>query len=165
MIYKNLLYTGMLFVVLSGLVWIVVGMVSENRGNGQKTVQRRVLGLASMFASGQILLVPMILGKRTLTEAVTLWKIFLVIVSIVIMVILIRRCGILVTVENKLENKKKKAGAWKIIFGILAAALILLQAWIPYHYQHIDDDDARYVSEEVSAVVPDTLLVDDPITG
>lgn len=30
----------MLFVVLSGLVWIVVGMVSENRGNGQKTVQR-----------------------------------------------------------------------------------------------------------------------------
>lgn len=24
----------------SGLVWIVVGMVSENRGNGQKTVQR-----------------------------------------------------------------------------------------------------------------------------
>lgn len=49
-------------------------------------------------------------------------------------------------------------------FGILAAALILLQAWIPYHYQHIDDDDARYVSEEVSAVVHDTLLVDDPIT-
>ena len=58
----------------------------------------------------------------------------------------------------------EKAGAWKIIFGILAAALILLQAWIPYHYQHIDDDDARYVSEEVSAVVHDTLLVDDPIT-
>ncbi len=151
-------------------------MVSENRGNGQKTVQRMgawtCSGLIvktsewseSMFASGQILLVPMILGKRTLTEAVTLWKIFLVIVSIVIMVILIRRCGILVTVENKLENKKKKAGAWKIIFGILAAALILLQAWIPYHYQHIDDDDARYVSEEVSAVVHDTLLVDDPIT-
>ena len=39
-----------------------------------------------------------------------------------------------------------------------------MQAWIPYHYQHIDDDDARYVSEEVSAIVHDTLLVDDPIT-
>ena len=164
MIYKNLLYTGMLFVVLPvwfGLLWV---WYLKIEGTVRKLCNAWVLGLASMFASGQILLVPMILGKRTLTEAVTLWKIFLVIVSIVIMVILIRRCGILVTVENKLENKKKKAGAWKIIFGILAAALILLQAWIPYHYQHIDDDDARYVSEEVSAVVHDTLLVDDPIT-
>ena len=164
MIYKNLLYTGMLFVVLPvwfGLLWV---WYLKIEGTVRKLCNAWVLGLASMFASGQILLVPMILGKRTLTEAVTLWKIFLVIVSIVIMVILIRRCGILVTVENKLENKKKKAGAWKIIFEILAAALILLQAWIPYHYQHIDDDDARYVSEEVSAVVHDTLLVDDPIT-
>ena len=144
MIYKNLLYTGMLFVVLPvwfGLLWV---WYLKIEGTVRKLCNAWVLGLASMFASGQILLVPMILGKRTLTEAVTLWKIFLVIVSIVIMVILIRRCGILVTVENKLENKKKKAGAWKIIFGIL--------------------DDARYVSEEVSAVVHDTLLVDDPIT-
>ena len=131
MIYKNLLYTGMLFVVLPvwfGLLWV---WYLKIEGTVRKLCNAWVLGLASMFASGQILLVPMILGKRTLTEAVTLWKIFLVIVSIVIMVILIRRCGILVTVENKLENKKKKAGAWKIIFGILAAALILLQAWIP----------------------------------
>ena len=142
-----------------------MGMVSENRGNGQKTVQRMgAWTCKACLHRGQILLVPMILGKRTLTEAVTLWKIFLVIVSIVIMVILIRRCGILVTVENKLENKKKESRSMEIIFGILAAALILLQAWIPYHYQHIDDDDARYVSEEVSAVVHDTLLVDDPIT-
>ena len=122
MIYKNLLYTGMLFVVLPvwfGLLWV---WYLKIEGTVRKLCNAWVLGLASMFASGQILLVPMILGKRTLTEAVTLWKIF------------------------------------------LAAALILLQAWIPYHYQHIDDDDARYVSEEVSAVVHDTLLVDDPIT-
>lgn len=108
MIYKNLLYTGMLFVVLPvwfGLLWV---WYLKIEGTVRKLCNAWVLGLASMFASGQILLVPMILGKRTLTEAVTLWKIFLVIVSIVIMVILIRRCGILVTVENKLENKKRK---------------------------------------------------------
>lgn len=134
-----------------------MGMVSENRGNGQKTVQRMGAWTCKHVCIGTDFAGANDTWQRTLTEAVTLWKIFLVIVSIVIMVILIRRCGILVTVENKLENKKKKAGAWKIIFGILAAALILLQAWIPYHYQHIDDDDARYVSEEVSAVVHDTL--------
>ena len=107
MIYKNLLYTGMLFVVLPvwfGLLWV---WYLKIEGTVRKLCNAWVLGLASMFASGQILLVPMILGKRTLTEAVTLWKIFLVIVSIVIMVILIRRCGILVTVENKLENKSR----------------------------------------------------------
>ena len=119
MIYKNLLYTGMLFVVLPvwfGLLWV---WYLKIEGTVRKLCNAWVLGLASMFASGQILLVPMILGKRTLTEAVTLWKIFLVIVSIVIMVILIRRCGTLVTVEKKLENKKKKAGAWKIILEFL----------------------------------------------
>ena len=90
MIYKNLLYTGMLFVVLPvwfGLLWV---WYLKIEGTVRKLCNAWVLGLASMFASGQILLVPMILGKRTLTEAVTLWKIFLVIVSIVIMVILIR---------------------------------------------------------------------------
>ena len=87
MIYKNLLYTGMLFVVLPvwfGLLWV---WYLKIEGTVRKLCNAWVLGLASMFASGQILLVPMILGKRTLTEAVTLWKIFLVIVSIVIMVI------------------------------------------------------------------------------
>ena len=124
MIYKNLLYTGMLFVVLPvwfGLLWV---WYLKIEGTVRKLCNAWVLGLASMFASGQILLVPMILGKRTLTEAVTLWKIFLVIVSIVIMVILIRRCGILVTVENKLENKKESR-SMENHFGILAAALIL----------------------------------------
>ena len=46
----------------------------------------------------------------------------------------------------------------------IPAITCLLYTSIPYHYQHIDDDDARYVSEEVSAIVHDTLLVDDPIT-
>ena len=101
--------------------------------------------------------------QRTLTEAVTLWKIFLVIVSIVIMVILIRRCGILVTVKISWKTKKESR-SMENHFWNSCSGVILLQAWIPYHYQHIDDDDARYVSEEVSAVVHDTLLVDDPIT-
>lgn len=66
MIYKNLLYTGMLFVVLPvwfGLLWV---WYLKIEGTVRKLCNAWVLGLASMFASGQILLVPMILGKRTL---------------------------------------------------------------------------------------------------
>ena len=65
MIYKNLLYTGMLFVVLPvwfGLLWV---WYLKIEGTVRKLCNAWVLGLASMFASGQILLVPMILGKRT----------------------------------------------------------------------------------------------------
>lgn len=101
-----------------------MGMVSENRGNGQKTVQRMGAWTCKHVCIGTDFAGADDTWQRTLTEAVTLWKIFLVIVSIVIMVILIRRCGILVTVENKLENKKKKANM-ENHFGILAAALIL----------------------------------------
>ena len=164
MIYKNLLYTGMLFVVLPvwfGLLWV---WYLKIEGTVRKLCNAWVLGLASMFASGQILLVPMILGKRTLTEAVTLWKIFLVIVSIVIMVILIRRCGILVTVENKLENKKKKAGAWKIIFGILAAALILCRHGFRIITSILMMTMQDMFRKKFLRLCMITLLVDDPIT-
>lgn len=56
MIYKNLLYTGMLFVVLPvwfGLLWV---WYLKIEGTVRKLCNAWVLGLASMFASGQILL-------------------------------------------------------------------------------------------------------------
>ena len=49
--------------------------------------------------------------------------------------------------------------------GCGAAVLILLQAYIPARYEHSDDDDSRFVAEEVSAVVHDTMYREDPITA
>lgn len=58
-----------------------------------------------------------------------------------------------------------KAGTWTIVFGILAAVLILLQAYIPARYEHSDDDDSRFVAEEVSRLVHDTMYRESPITA
>ena len=63
------------------------------------------------------------------------------------------------------KKERGKAGTWTIVFGILAAVLILLQAYIPARYEHSDDDDSRFVAEEVSAVVHDTMYREDPITA
>ena len=49
------------------------------------------------------------------------------------------------------------------MFGILAAVLILLQAYVPARYEHSDDDDARFLAEAVSAVVHDSMYQDSPI--
>lgn len=54
---------------------------------------------------------------------------------------------------------------WIGILGVLVAVLLLLQAYIPARYEHSDDDDARFISEEVSAVEHDTMYWDDPITA
>lgn len=54
---------------------------------------------------------------------------------------------------------------WCITFGVLAIILILFQAYIPARYEHGDDDDSRFISEEVSAYVHDTMYIDDPIVG
>ena len=66
----------------------------------------------------------------------------------------------------KAERSASGSGRlWTWIFGVLAAVLILLQAYIPARYEHGDDDDARFISEEVSAVEHDTMYWDDPITA
>ena len=152
-----------LFVLLPvwfGLLWVVY---LDIKGACIRFCSAWVLGLVSMFALGQILLVPMILTGKTLTQAINLWKILLAILSVVEFILLLKRQGNLAAEKDR-EKIKKKIDGQTVIFAVLAAVLIFTQAWISYHYQHIDDDDARFVSEEVSAVVHDTMLVDDPIT-
>ena len=163
MIYKDFIYMLVLFVLLPvwfGLLWVVY---LDIKGACIRFCSAWVLGLVSMFALGQILLVPMILTGKTLTQAINLWKILLAILSVVEFILLLKRQGNLAAEKDR-EKIKKKIDGQTVIFAVLAAVLIFTQAWISYHYQHIDDDDARFVSEEVSAVVHDTMLVDDPIT-
>ena len=163
MIYKDFIYMFVLFVLLPvwfGSLWVVY---LDVKGSCMRFCSAWMLGLVSMFASGQILLVPMILTGKTLTETVNLWKIILTVCSVAVFLLLLKRQG-KAAEERKTEKTKKKIEVWAVVFAVLAAVLIFAQAWIAYHYQHIDDDDARFVSEEVSAVVHDTLLVDNPIT-
>lgn len=60
-------------------------------------------------------------------------------------------------------TEQKGNRKWIYIFGVLAAVLVLIQAYIPARYEHSDDDDARFIAEQVSAVDHDMMYQDSPI--
>ncbi len=157
-----------------GIFWITFLQI---RQRAKAVLAAWVLGVTEMLALGQLALVPLVAGKFTLTTAVMVIKILFTAAALLSFYTVLRVYGQRldtgdVNVFSRAVVGKRKSvtsgenGAkkiWSILFISLAAVLILLQAWILARYQHIDDDDARFVAEEVSAVVHDTMLVDDPI--
>ncbi len=173
---KSLLYMVGMFVfvpVWIGLLWTDFLKIRER---ASQLLHAWVLGFATMLAAAQLVLVPFVMMQKTLTQALLLWRIILQILAVLSFVIWLgRRAGTAETVADAAagtedgagvqKKERGKAGTWTIVFGILAAVLILLQAYIPARYEHSDDDDSRFVAEEVSAVVHDTMYREDPITA
>lgn len=173
---KSLLYMVGMFVfvpVWIGLLWTDFLKIRER---ASQLLHAWVLGFATMLATAQLVLVPFVMMQKTLTQALLLWRIILQILAVLSFVHLAgtpgggrgdgcgRGCwdgGW----RRRAKKERGKAGTWTIVFGILAAVLILLQAYIPARYEHSDDDDSRFVAEEVSAVVHDTMYREDPITA
>ncbi len=145
------------------------------REGWNRIVHAWVLGFVTMLAVAQVILVPLVALEQTLTTAMILWKMALTVFSIFSFGLLLRRWkrGKLVFLtgsadaweESHTEAGDRSRKGWVYIFGTLAAVMILLQAYIPARYEHGDDDDARFISEEVSAVEHDTMYIDDPISG
>ncbi len=176
---KSLLYMVGMFVfvpVWIGLLWTDFLKIRER---ASQLLHAWVLGFATMLATAQLVLVPFVMMQKTLTQALLLWRIILQILAVLSFVIWLgHRAGAAAvgtaaadatvrTADGAVVKKTGhgKNGTWTIVFGILAAVLILLQAYIPARYEHSDDDDSRFVAEEVSAVVHDTMYREDPITA
>ena len=173
---KSLLYMVGMFVfvpVWIGLLWTDFLKIRER---ASQLLHAWVLGFATMLATAQLVLVPFVMMQKTLTQALLLWRIILQILAVLSFVIWLgRQAGAAETVADAAagtadgagvqKKERGKAGTWTIVFGILVAVLILLQAYIPARYEHSDDDDSRFVAEEVSAVVHDTMYREDPITA
>lgn len=170
---KNVMYMTVLFVLLPmwiGYIWIEVLKIKEG---WKRVVHAWVLGFTSMLAVGQIVLVPLVAREQTLTTAMSWWKALLSVLAVFSFFLFLRRwnagelCVVRETVEEsrKWRVKAQDRKGWNITFSVLALVLILIQAYIPARYEHGDDDDSRFISEEVSAYVHDTMYVDDPIAG
>lgn len=177
MTYKTILSMAVLFLVVPawlGIFWIKYLNIQEKV---QAVLAAWVLGVAEMFALGQLVLVPMVAGGFSLTLAVSALKLLFTAAAVASFLVVLKNSSLLSGVTNggpgkisalqnenrgKAENRReKKIWQWSVL--LLTAILILLQAWMLARYQHIDDDDSRFVAEEVSAVVHDTMLRDDPI--
>lgn len=181
---KNIIFMTVLFVILPAWIGIIWLEVLKIKGGWQRFLHGWVLGFATMLSIAQVVLVPMVALQRTLTEALRVWQICLTVLSLVIFYLLLMKhqklfaeAGtqeIRVGTEKMAAEQTKEAflkkvfgtgKLWTWIFGVLVAVLLLLQAYIPARYEHSDDDDARFISEEVSAVEHDTMYWDDPITA
>lgn len=167
---RNIIFMSMLFLVLPlwiGVVWVEILKI---RGRWNQFFHAWVLGFVTMLTAAQLILVPLVALQQTLTTALRIWEIVLTALSVVSFSIILLRWKDRV-VQGATAGTEKMLSAdpgsrrWTWIFGVLAAVLILLQAYIPARYEHRDDDDSRFVAEEVSAVVHDTMYVDSPITA
>lgn len=167
---KNILYlTGMFFMVPTwiGILWVEFLHV---KGRAERLIHAWILGFATILAITQLLFVPLVALQQTLTTATMLWKIAMQILAVAAFLLVLKRradrgrqtsetpdCD---APEKREDNSNRR---WVLIFGVLAAVLILIQAYVPARYEHSDDDDARFIAEEVSAVEHDTMYQESPI--
>lgn len=167
---KNILYMSGMFIfvpVWIGFLWVEF---LKLKGRASRILHAWVLGFATMLAVAQLLLVPLVALHQKLTTAILLWMIVMQILSVISFVFFLKRLA-----NGKTEQAEQPSGEkeqtvsdrsdrrFALIFGVLAAVLILIQAYIPARYEHSDDDDARFIAEEVSAVEHDTMYEDSPI--
>lgn len=177
MTYKNIIYVFALFVILPAWIGILWVEFLKIRGKLAGFLNAWVLGLVTMLGVGQLILVPMVAMEQSLTNAVMVWKIVLTIPGLMSFFLALKWMRPMLLGEQAestcaqttdLDTGDTQAGkgrlSWKLVLCILAVILIFMQAYILAKYQHIDDDDSRFIAEEVSAVVHDTMLIEDPIT-
>lgn len=173
---------SVLFIALPAWIGYFWTKILKVTGRCSRLLHAWVLGFATMLAVGHVVLVPLVAMQQTLTTALVCWQAVLTVLALVSFVLWLGNwkrqvqetaagkypCGHksaegMPVVEKVAQADEAHGRSWTIIFGILVAVLILLQAYIPARYEHRDDDDARFVAEEVSAVVHDTMYQDDPI--
>ena len=176
---KPVLVLSLMFVLAPVWIGTIWRELLCMKGRASRVLHAWVFGFATMLAAGQLVFVPMVALGRKLSEAQAVWEFCMELLAAAAFVLFLMKWGGQLFAGEKdsaarTDSKRnaaadKKDGAergrrvFPIIFGVLAAVLILLQAYIPARYEHSDDDDARFIAEAVSAVVHDSMYQDSPI--
>lgn len=148
-----------------GYIWMEVLPVKER---ASQILHTWVIGFAMMLAVGQIILIPFVATQQTLTTAIWVFKMLLQILALCSFFVMLKRWGRKTETQQNEQKavrkeKEEQRQIWPVVLGVLVVVLIFLQAYIPARYEHSDDDDSRFIAEEVSAVVHDTMYQDSPI--
>lgn len=117
-----------------------------------------ISGIIIMFGIFQILAIPVSLLDGKFTLLVILWCVVTGITAVVSLCLNYKNIPYMIKGTLK---RAKRAG----ILGLLAAMIILMQGCILAVFQHVDDDDARYVPSALAAVEKDTMFEENPMTG
>lgn len=165
---RDVIYLCLMFLIVPvwiGTIWV---RLLKLKGLANQLLHAWVLGFATILAASQVILVPLVALEQTFTTAISVWKAVLQLLALLAFYMMLRDEELwtekLPALAGKRKaQKKEKPNGWAIAFGLIAGVMILMQAYIPARYEHSDDDDARFIAEQVSAVDHDTMYVDSPI--
>ena len=156
---KNLL----LLMVLLLFVPVLIGTMWANAAGVNRKIKyiafSWLTGFLTMMAAAQIMLVPMVLRRKAFGLFFGCYTVLLVILCVISAVLFARKYRKIVW------EKFAKTGAVTNLFIMGAVLLIGVQAGLMSQYQHIDDDDSRFVTEEVMAVEQGMMYTYNPVNG
>lgn len=179
---RNILYLSVMLVLIPMLIGYLWVELLKIRGRISRILHAWVLGFTTVLAVAQLVLVPMVALELWLSMAIVLWKLILGILVVISFSLMLKKWAVYETTgkeasviestvnvadsEEVASRSTEQASGnrkWIVIFGVLAAVLVLMQAYIPARYEHSDDDDARFIALQVSAVYHDTMYRESPI--
>lgn len=179
---RNILYLSVMLVLIPMLIGYLWVELLKIRGRISRILHAWVLGFTTVLAVAQLVLVPMVALELWLSMAIVLWKLILGILVVISFSLMLKKWAVYETSGKEASVAGSAVNAadsedvaslsteqtsgnrkWIVIFGVLAAVLVLMQAYIPARYEHSDDDDARFIALQVSAVYHDTMYRESPI--
>ena len=174
---RNWLMAGLLLVVVPSWIGSIWCCFAGMQGRVKNLLFAWVSGFLTVMAVSQVILVPMVLRRCTFAayrKTATVVYLALMIVAFAVCWKRLKKaksCRMQESVaaeemtKTAAAVKKESWNIWQVLYLIGALGLILIQAAVAGVFQHIDDDDSRFVVEQVMAVEHGAMYTENPVTG
>ena len=189
---RNWLLAGLLLLAAPAWIGSIWCYFAGIQGKVKNLLFSWVSGFLTVMAVSQVILVPLVLRRyecAVYVKMITLVYIVLMLVALLLNIMRFRRekaggckwkqmigkrkeeaaetqdVKAEETVPEKIAAEKEPWNTWQILYLIGALGLILLQATVVGVLWHMDEDDSRFVVEQVMAVEHGTMYKENPITG
>lgn len=140
-----------------------VGCIYEKVNmRGSRVIFRWISGQMTLWAGFQVICVPMILRKASLSTVVTLFGIYSGALLLLSLGTCVRRFA---EGEQRRRNPRLTLKRDVLFWGLIAAGLLLFQLVQAVRLAYGDGDDAYYVAVSTAAESSDTMYVTLPYTG
>lgn len=152
---------------LAAVPFLAGGFILKRCRAEQGAVLTYLVGMFYEWAVFEVVAVPCIMLKTSLTIVTVIWCAVMGITCLAELFLLIRRKEYLIYKQKWLdfmEICKKSTRLCRGLF-VLMVFLIGFQMYMYFFYQHTDTDDARFIANAVAAWDSDTMLLTHPNTG
>jgi hypothetical protein len=169
------LMTTLILIVLPAWIGIIWVNALKPEGVIRSFLISWVSGFITMMAVAQVILVPMVLRRFNFSDFMLVAGIVYGLLALISLAVLLKR-GTFVDYSGEefiieedsmygVPDDDKPQGKWWILFFCGALVLIFLQAIGTGLFQHIDDDDSRFIVEQVIAVDGDSMYKENVVGG